>query len=65
MILGANKKNSLDSIEYCIDHNLFSKEYLQGKVVLLPTTYEDIVQEDIQPLLDKLNPPVQEESSSQ
>lgn len=58
MTLGANKQNSLDSIKYCIENNLYDKEYLIAKITLLPTTYEDVTQADIDVLLALLNPVV-------
>lgn len=58
MILGENKPNAINSLKACIIKKLYSKEYLEGKITLLPTVYEDITQEDVDELLGMLNPVV-------
>lgn len=52
LVLGQMKQNVLESLKRCKEQQLFSDEYLQAKIVLLPLSYEDVTQEDIQPLLD-------------
>ncbi|QUI24865.1 hypothetical protein HZI73_22310 [Vallitalea pronyensis] len=56
MVLGANKLNSMNALKACINKQLYDKEYLQAKVTLLPTTYTDVTQEEIDELLGLLNP---------
>lgn len=56
MVLGANKTNALDSLKYCIEKQLYDKQYLESKITLLPTTYTDVTQEEINELLGIINP---------
>ncbi len=58
MTLGVFKQNTIDSFKICIDKKFFEKEDLQARIVSL-IKYDDVIQEDIDELLNLLNPPKQ------
>ena len=58
MTLGVFKQNTIDSFKICIEKKFFEKEDLQARIASL-VKYDDVTQEDIDELLNLLNPPKQ------